>query len=105
MSRLVPVIFLYAQKSNLQIPSSFRQLRPFVPVAGTKSTRSMSPSPPNIYVFLRDRGTEHEWGRGAEREGGREGEGNTESKAGSRLQAVSTEPDARPEPMNREIMA
>ena len=37
-------------------------------------------------------------GRGAEREG------DTESKAGSRLQAVSTEPDTGLELMNHEIM-
>ena len=51
----------------------------------------------NVYLFLRQRETEHEWGR-AEREG------DTESEAGSRLQAVSTEPDMGLEPMNREIM-
>ena len=33
-----------------------------------------------------------------------EREGDTESKAGSRLWVVSTEPDAGLEPMNREIM-
>ena len=37
-------------------------------------------------------------GEGAEREG------DKESEAGSRLQAVSTEPDMGLEPMNREIM-
>ena len=40
-------------------------------------------------------------------EGGRVGaqsEGDTESEAGSRLQAVSTEPDAGLEPTDREIM-
>ena len=37
-------------------------------------------------------------GRGAEREG------DTESKAGSRLQAVSTEPDTGLGPVNPEIM-
>ena len=31
-------------------------------------------------------------------------EGDTESKAGSRLRAVSTEPNAGPEPTDREIM-
>ena len=36
--------------------------------------------------------------------GGAEREGDTESKAGSRLQAISTEPDAGLELMNREIM-
>ena len=34
----------------------------------------------------------------------REREGDTESEAGSRLRAVSTEPDTGPEVMNREIM-
>ena len=42
--------------------------------------------------------TEREWGRGREREG------DTESEAGSRLPAASTEPDAGLEPMNCEIM-
>ena len=36
--------------------------------------------------------------------GGAEREGDTESEAGSRLRAVSTEPDAGLEPTNREIM-
>ena len=35
--------------------------------------------------------------------GGAEREGDTESEAGSRLQAVSTEPDTGLEPTNREI--
>ena len=50
----------------------------------------------NVYLFLRE--TEHKWGRGREREG------DTESEAGSRLPAVSTEPDAGLKPMNREIV-
>ena len=36
--------------------------------------------------------------------GGAEREGDTKFKAGSRLQAVSTEPDAGLKLMNREIM-
>ena len=36
--------------------------------------------------------------------GGAERKGDTESKAGSRLWAVSTEPDSGLEPMNREMM-
>ena len=36
--------------------------------------------------------------------GQREREGDTESEAGSRLRAVSTEPDAGLEHMNREIV-
>ena len=36
--------------------------------------------------------------------GGAEGEGDTESEAGSRLGAVSTEPDAGPELTDHEIM-
>ena len=39
---------------------------------------------------------EHEWGRSREKE--------TESQAGVRLRAVSTEPDTRLELRNREIM-
>ena len=39
-----------------------------------------------------------------QREREREREGDTESKAGSGLWAVSTEPDAGPEPTNCEIM-
>ena len=41
-----------------------------------------------MYLFLRGRVTEHKWERV------REGQGDTESKAGSRLGAGSTEPDA-----------
>ena len=51
-----------------------------------------------VYIFLRQREAEDERGRGRERGG------DTESKAGSRLPAVSTEPDAGLELMNREIM-
>ena len=51
----------------------------------------------NVYLLLRETETECEW-VGAEREGG------TESEAGCRLQAVSTEPDAGPELTNRKIM-
>ena len=36
--------------------------------------------------------------------GGADGKGDTESEAGSRLRAVSTEPDAGLEPMNCEIV-
>ena len=36
--------------------------------------------------------------------GGAEREGDTESEAGSRLQAVSTEPDAGLEPTNHRII-
>ena len=53
----------------------------------------------NVYLlFLRGRETECERGTGRER--GRD----TESKAGSRLQAVSTEPDAGLELTSHEIM-
>ena len=45
----------------------------------------------DVYLFLRETETEFKW-VGAEREGG------TESEAGSRLQAVSTEPDTGLEP-------
>ena len=51
-----------------------------------------------LSLFLQQRETEHEQGRGREREG------DTESEAGSRCWAVSTEPDAGLEPMNREIV-
>ena len=47
---------------------------------------------------MRERQTEGEQGRGREREG------DTESKAGCRLLAVSTEPDTGLEPTNHEIM-
>ena len=46
----------------------------------------------------RKRETECEQGRGREREG------DTESEAGSRLRAVSTEPDVGLEPTNHEIV-
>ena len=47
-------------------------------------------------LFLTERQTHSASGRGAEREG------DTESEAGSRLQAVSTEPDGGLEPVNCE---
>ena len=47
---------------------------------------------------MRQRGTEHEWERGREREG------DTESEAGSRLRAISPEPDVGLELMDREIV-
>ena len=48
-----------------------------------------------VYLFLRERQSSR---------GGSEREGDTESKAGSRLRAVSTEPDVGLELTNREIM-
>ena len=51
----------------------------------------------DVYLFLKERETEHE-------EGGAEREGDTESEGGSRLRAVSTEPDAGLKPMKHEIM-
>ena len=51
-----------------------------------------------LFIFDRERKTGHEWGRGREREG------DTESEAGSRLRAVSTEPNVGLEPTNCEIM-
>ena len=50
----------------------------------------------NVYLFLRER-QNVSW-EGAEKEG------DTESKAGSKLQAVSTEPDAGLELTNYEIL-
>ena len=50
-----------------------------------------------IFIFEGERETEHERGRGREREE------DTESEAGSRLRAVSTEPDAGLEPTSCEI--
>ena len=51
----------------------------------------------NVYLFLRDRERRSTSGGGAEREG------DAESEAGSRLPAVSTEPEEGLKPMNREI--
>ena len=53
----------------------------------------------NVYLLLRERETECKLGRGREREG------DTKSGAGSRLWAVSTEPDTGLELTNREIMS
>ena len=52
----------------------------------------------NVYLFLRDRAGQSMNGRGAEREG------DTDSKAGSRLLAVSTEPNVGLKLTNHEIM-
>ena len=51
-----------------------------------------------FYLFLRDTERKSMSGARAERQG------DTESEAGSRLCAVSTEPDTGLEPMNHEIM-
>ena len=51
----------------------------------------------NVYFFLRETATEREW-EGAEREG------DTGLEAGSRLRAVSTEPDAGLELTDQEIV-
>ena len=51
-----------------------------------------------MFIYFWEWGRQSVSGRGAERER------DTESKAGSRLQAVRTEPDAGLEPTNREIM-
>ena len=56
------------------------------------------PGDPNVYLFLREREREYtSWG-------GTEREGDTESKAGSRLWAVSTKPDVGLKLTNCEIM-
>ena len=52
----------------------------------------------NVYLFLRERQ------RQSASRGGAEREGDTKSKAGSRLRAVSPEPDAGLELVNCEIM-
>ena len=56
----------------------------------------------NVYLFLRERQSERE--RVCVSREGAEREGDTESKAGSRLRAVSTEPDTRLELTDHEIM-
>ena len=50
-----------------------------------------------MFIFERERERAHEWG-------GQETEGDTESEAGSRLWAVSTEPDTGLELMDHETM-
>ena len=52
-------------------------------------------------MFIFETECEQEWGMGG---GGAERDGNTESEAGSRPWAVSTEPDTGPELMSCEIM-
>ena len=51
-----------------------------------------------MFIYLRAKDTECEHGRG------REGDTHTESQVGSRLWAVSTEPDVGPKLTNLEIM-
>ena len=51
----------------------------------------------NVYLFLRETETEHKQGRS------REKERDIESETGSRLRAVSKEPDAGLELTDREI--
>ena len=51
-----------------------------------------------MFVYFWERQRQNASGLGAEREG------DTEAEAGSRLRAVSTEPDMGPKPTNCEIM-
>ena len=51
-----------------------------------------------MFIYFWQRETQSMSGRRAEKEG------DTESKAGSKVQAVSTEPDTGPELRSREIM-
>ena len=51
-----------------------------------------------LFIFERERESEQERGRGREREG------DTDSEAGTRLRAVSTEPEAGLQTKNHEIM-
>ena len=53
----------------------------------------------NVHFFLREGEAECTWGRGREREG------DTELEVGSRLRAISTDPNVGLEPMNHETMA
>ena len=66
------------------------------------STNWATQAPPrnffNVYFWERERETDRVWAGEEQREG------DTESKAGSRLWAVSTEPDVRLELTNCEIM-
>ena len=55
-----------------------------------------------MFIFEREREREREWQSMSR--GGAEREGDTESEAGSRLWAVSMEPDAGLQLMNHEIM-
>ena len=50
----------------------------------------------NVYLFLRERKRQCLWGRGRE--------GDTESEAGSRFRALSTEPNVGLELTNHEIV-
>ena len=54
-------------------------------------------------MFIFEREAVCKQGRGREREREREREGDIESEAGSRLRAVSTEPDAGLKPTSSEI--
>ena len=55
-------------------------------------------------MFIFDRERDRQTGRHSMNGGGAEREGDTESKTGSRLRAVSTEPDTGLELTNHEIM-
>ena len=56
-----------------------------------------------IFIFGRERERERERERQSASGGGEEREGDTESEAGSRLQAVSTKPDAGLEPRDHDL--
>ena len=58
----------------------------------------------NVYLFLRERERDRETERQSMSGGRAEREGDTESKAGSRLRAVGTEPDVGLKPTDCEII-
>ena len=74
----------------------FSDLRVF-PAIGTSVLTSGPLAVAVVYLFLRERQSVSR--------GGAEREGDTESAAGSRLQTVSTEPDAGLELTDREIVS
>ena len=81
-----------------------RQHSPPPPFSGLVQEDTLKePSPPGE-TFLKKFCLPWETERQSATGGGAEREGDTESEAGSRLGAISTEPDAGLEPTNREIV-
>ena len=83
---------------SLPHPKSFHaRWRPRISPFISSITYNLSFEKKKVYLLLRQRETEREWGWAGR-------EGDTESKAGSRLRAISTEPNVGLELRNGEIM-
>ena len=98
----------HEETENLNRPITSNEIESVIKTLQTNKSPGQMASQMNSFfffiflMFVYFWETEREWGRAESRE--REREGHTDFEAGSRLSAVSTEPDTGLELTNREIM-